>query len=657
MGIYLTYAAIIIFSFIMNQSQAFCGRNIVIDDLFEIISLSNPKISPDGKTVVYVASSADFENNLYNLDLYRISSIGKDCVRLTSHIGEDNSPAWSPDGKLIAFLSNRNERAQIWIMSPLGGEPLQITQSETSIMDFAWSPDGAHIAFVAAQPLTPEQKRKNEQKADAITVDHEFQLSQLWTIDIVTKEVIQVTHGNRHVADFDWSPDGKHFVVGANPTPTFPDRFHTDIFMVPSSGGALKPLVTQRGPDRSPKWSPDGKYVAFISQMGSIDWWVNNYLCLIPAEGGKIKNLSASFDEQVRSFLWAPDGESLYFEAGAKTEIHLFRVNLQGQSAAKISDGSACFGSFHFSKAGDAAVWIRENPYTPPEVYVANINDFKPERLTFSNPQLGELRFGEVEKISWRGVDGWEIEGILVKPCDYMPGKKYPLLVIPHGGPMSVYTMNFAPLFAAYPIQVFAGEGYLIFLPNCRGSGNYGEVFRGANVRDWGGMDYKDIQAGVDFLINKGMADPEAMGIMGWSYGGYMTSWTITQTSRFKVASVGAGVTNLFSFFGVTDIPEFMVSYFRKTPWEDQQVYIQRSALFHLDKVRTPTLIQHGMEDARVPLSQGEELYIGLKKNNVPVIFEKYPREPHGFKEPRHRKYASRQNLEWFNKWIKGKTN
>jgi len=266
-----------------------------------------------------------------------------------------------------------------------------------------------------------------------------------------------------------------------------------------------------------------------------------------------------------------------------------------------------------------------------------------------------ELALGKTELVKWKNkTDGMEIDGLLLTPPDYVAGKSYPLLVVIHGGPAGVFQASFTLRRSAYPVQAFASQGYVVFMPNPRGSGGYGERFRKANVKDWGYSDYNDIQDGVDELVARGIADKNRMGVMGWSYGGFMTSWTITQTQRFKAASVGAGVTNLFSMWGTTDIPPFQESYFGARPWEDRELYNKHSAMSFVDKVTTPTLIQHGTEDRRVPLSQGEELYTALRSRGMTVEMVKYPRSPHGLQEPKLIRDSMMRNLEWFDRYVMG---
>jgi dipeptidyl aminopeptidase/acylaminoacyl peptidase len=298
----------------------------------------------------------------------------------------------------------------------------------------------------------------------------------------------------------------------------------------------------------------------------------------------------------------------------------------------------------------------------PSEVFVSPTDKFKPSRLTRTNSFLSDIELGETEVIRWKSNDGMEIEGLLIKPVGSKPGERYPLLTYVHGGPSGKFGISFSPQIGGsspiqgetYPLHVLAGQGFAIFLPNPRGSYGYGESFRRANVNDWGYGDYLDIISGIDHLIEKGVADPDRLGIMGRSYGGYMTSWIITQTTRFKAASLGAGMSNLISFYGQTDIPGYMEFYFSGDPWTRADVYTKRSPLTHAMNITTPTLIQHGEKDARVPLPQAWEFYRALKKRNVPVEFIIYPGQGHSVQKPKFQVEMMRRNLEWFTRWLKG---
>jgi len=629
-------------------------RPVTIEDIFTLKDISEVQLSPDGSSILYVVSVADFKENAYNTDIWKIPSSGGEPIQMTTSPKRDYHPRWSPDGSMVAFLSNRDEKSQIWLISPFAGEAYKLTDSKTGVSTFAWSPCGKKIAYLARQAPTEEEEKRKKEKEDVIVVDKEFKMNCLWLIYVDTKEVKQLTKGDFHVSSFEWSPEGDRIALSAQPTPKVPDIFNSDLYLISHQEREPQKLVERPGPDSNPRWSPDGKTIAFISQDGKTDWHVNSYICLVPAAGGTPVNISKSFDEEVRFFCWCPEGKSIYFLGPTGVTYNLFRISATGGKPQRITSGKFLYSSFSFSKDLSKVAFLSQSPSEPEELYISDFPQFSPRKLTDLNPQIKELAIGETTLVHWKSVDGWEMEGLLIKPVGYQPGNKYPLLTVIHGGPAGCFVYGFALRRGAYPLQVFAKEGYAIFLPNPRGSGNYGEKFRQANYRDWGGKDYQDIMTGVDYLIKEGIADSDRLGVMGWSYGGFMTSWVITQTHRFKAASVGAGLPNLYSFYGQTDIPEFMESYFGGPPWEEMKVYLDHSAMYQIGKAKTPTLIQHGADDQRVPLPQGKELYLALKKNNVPVEFVIYPRQPHGIREPKLQKDAMKRNLDWFNKWLRG---
>ncbi len=647
---------LLIVSFLSISAFAQDKHPVSIDDIFTLKDIQDVQLSPDGSTILYVVSTADFEQNAYNSDIWKIPFIGSEPIQMTTNIKSDYHPRWSSDGNMFAFLSDRDGKNQIWLMNPFGGEAHKLTDSPTSISAFAWSPCGKKIAYLAHEPATKEEKKRKKEQIDPIEVDKNYKMSCIWLIDIATKEATQLTDHSYYVNSFDWSPKGEQIVFSAWDRPRSIFYYNSDLYLLNSTTGAVKKLVERPGLDTWPKWSPDGKYIAFTSQDGKTDWFLNNYVCIVPAEGGNPLNVTKEFDNRIyRNFFWGSEGKSLYFVGPTGVGFNLFRISIKGGKPEQITKGHNVYGGFSVSEDFKKCAFTRENSSEPEEIYVSEFPDISPEKLTAINDFVEELALGETDIIHWKSFDGWEIEGLLVKPVGYKPGNRYPLLTIIHGGPEWAFSNYLFLRFSVYPIQVFANQGYAIFLPNPRGSINYGEKFSSGNYKDWGNGDYKDIMSGVDYLIEEGIADPDKLGIMGWSYGGYMTSRIVTKTSRFKAASQGAGMSNLFSFYGQTDVPEFTESYFDHPPWVERHVYLEHSAMYYMGNVKTPTLIQHGEKDIRVPLPQAQEMYQGIKRQGIPVELVIYPRAPHGIWEPRLQKEALQRNLNWFNKWIKGK--
>lgn len=399
--------------------------------------------------------------------------------------------------------------------------------------------------------------------------------------------------------------------------------------------------------------SPNGKWLACISNGGVYDWIGNEYVLIVNPLTGERKNLTQNFDDVTRLAGWSADGKTLYFSAAQGILSKLFSVAVADHRIQPITAGNDYCSAFSFTQDTRQMAFLKQNAQTPPEIYLSELRDFKPRKITSIYANLQEFDVAATAVIQWASKDGkHQIEGLLTKPLGFTAGKKYPLLVVAHGGPPSVFSNTFILRRLTYPALLFSQAGFLMLYPNVRGSGGYGEKFRKANVNDWGGGDFTDLMAGVDYCIAKGWADPERLGIMGWSYGGYLTAMTIAKTNRFKAASVGAGITNVASYYGTVDIPDFVEAYFGAPPWKKSELYRERSAVLNADRILTPTLIQHGDQDDRVPLSQSQELYIALKKNSVPTEFVIYPREWHILSEPKHQRDALLRNYKWFRRWL-----
>lgn len=631
-------------------------RPMTPDDIAALKQVSDAQISPDGKWVAYVVSVVDPAQNAVNSDVYLVSaSCPARCqpVRLTSSPKADAQPRWSPDGRWIAFVSAREDRPQIWLIRPTGGEAEKLTDSKTPVQVIQWSPDGKRIAFLAPRPATADEEKREKAKDDAIVVDRDYRMNRLSVIDVQTRKVTDLAGGDIQINDLHWSPDGARIAYAATPTPKADDGSRSDVFVVAADGGASRKLVDNPGPDASPRWSPDGKWIALLTRPDSLRSIGQQRLAVIPADGGTPRLVAPGFLYQAGPPSWSPDGSTLYFTALVRTASQLFSVPASGGEPVQLTRVRGVMSAPTWSGDGRTAAFTLATVRQPNDVHVASLGDFTPRRLTDHNPELASVALGRSEVIRWKSKDGLEVEGIVVYPVGYDPARRYPTMAFIHGGPAGNWAESFPGSWSNFA-HVWAGQGWVSFFPNVRGSTGYGEKFLFANIRDWGGGDYQDIQTGLDHLIRTGVADSTRLGQSGWSYGGYMTAWTLTQTNRFKGVMVGAGLTNMYSMYSTNDLQSLLEQYFGGEPWNDEQSFRRASAMMNIKKARTPTLILHGQQDTRVPIGQAQELYMGLKKNNVPVTLVFFPREGHGLSEPRHQVDKMKREYAFFSRTVLG---
>ncbi|HJT18393.1 MAG TPA: S9 family peptidase [Thermoanaerobaculia bacterium] len=658
-------------AFIACASALFAATTPTIDQLLSLKSVSRARISPDGRAVVYEVTDTDWNDNAYVSQLWLADVQSGRRIQLTRGKKSAESAEWSPDGKWIAFLTEREmpsidkkdkkeeakpDARQIWILSPSGGEAWPVTKHGAKIDSFAWSRDGKRIAFSAPVPESKAHKDRKEKYSDFVVFEGDYDQNQLWVVDVkdgVTAEATQVTSDpKRDVTGFDWSPDGNAIAFSAAADPFLADRGTSDIYLVDlAHGNAVRPLVTSKGPDGNPHFSPDGRSVAFTTALDQpYFFYQNNHVATVDVASGKIDDLSSAFDEDASLVDWGPEG--IYFTALQKTNSDLFRLDPKTRAIVRLTPADAFVSGVSISPDFKSMAWTAASPTAMTEVFTGTFAS--PRKLTDMNAQLSPFTLGTVEMVSWTSKDGTPIEGVLHKPANYDASKKYPLLVVIHGGPTGISRPLMNPGNRYYPIELFLARGALVLEPNYRGSAGYGEKFRSLNVRNLGVGDMWDVMSGVDSLIAKGIVDPTRLGSMGWSQGGYISAFLTTNTDRFKAISVGAGISDWTTYYVNTDITPFTRQYLHATPWDDPEIYAKTSPITNIRHAKTPTLIQHGDADKRVPPPNSMELYRGLRDEGVPAKLIFYNGFGHPITKPKSNRAVLQHNLDWFDYYIFG---
>ncbi len=616
--------------------------------------IAGSAVSPDGRYVAYVRQTTDWERNRFRTDLWVVeAATGRD-VRLTRAGGSNGSPVWSPDSRRIAFRSDRTGTPQIYVVAPDGGEPQALTALKTGPGGFAWSPKGDQIALTLAQePL----KERSEKLGDFTILDEDPDRQDLALIPTPDElpekppEPTRITDGKTFtVGSFDWSPDGTRIAFDATPKPGFRYGILSDIYVLSLADKKVRKVVDAPGPDNGPAWSPDGRQIAYTtSEDNPRYFYTNSYIAIVSAEGGPSTVVTKAFDEEPSLVAWSPKG--ILFGAQERTESHLYRV-VPGDAAQRLT-GPGYYGGFSFTKDFDRYALNTGAPGRYGEIALSPTDGFRPQTLTNASEQIKGFRLASREVIRWKSKDGAEIEGILIKPADFDAKRRYPLLVVVHGGPTGTST-PVSGVDYAYPVEQFVAKGAVVLMPNYRGSAGYGEKFRSLNVRNLGIGDAWDVLSGCDALIQRGIADPTKMGCMGWSQGGYISAFLTTHTDRFKAISVGAGISDWSTYYVNTDITEFTRQYLGAIPWNDPKIYADTSPITTIRQAKTPTLIQHGSNDQRVPLANAYELYRGLQDNNVPSRLIVYSGFGHGITKPKEQLALYLHNWEWFDHYLWG---
>jgi dipeptidyl aminopeptidase/acylaminoacyl peptidase len=630
----------------------------------QLKKISDLNISDKSNKISFVVREAliEGEKSEYLSQIWVANTDGSDLVQFTYDKKSNTHPRFSPDGKYLAFISKRSEKPQIWIMNIAGGGPWQFTHEKQGAGAFHWSPNSKTIAFLMKDPETDEEEKNKKEKRDVILVDKNFKYGHIYTkkfnLKSDTSKAERITNGNYDITNFDWNPNGKNIAFSHRPEPTFNSGFVSgDISMVNLSNKKVKSLVTWEGVDSSPSFSPDGKLIAFTSNGGNREAIGLNDIFVIKTNGGKPRKLSETPNRgRVGIINWSTDSRYVYIRDLDRTQSQLYKIGVQDKSIDALFDAEGFVSSIAISNDETKIIYVRQTVDKPSEVFSGLLRQIKTKRITDFNISLDLPAVTKTEILQWESKDGLEIEGLLTYPANYNKRKKYPLALIIHGGPAGSFPQTFTGNPGIYVVQYFTSKGYAVLRPNPRGSTGYGKDFRYANFKDWGFGDYEDIMSGVDKVIEMGVADQKRLAVMGWSYGGYMTSFVVTRTDRFKAASMGAGLPNLISMTSTTDISNYLVAHMGDEFWNDYKTYEKHSAIYRIKNVVTPTQILHGENDLRVPFTQGQEFYGALKRKGVSTEMVVYPRTPHGPREPKLLMDVSPRILTWLDKYINRST-
>ncbi len=644
------------------------------EDIISMRSFYNAMISPDGNHIVFESQATDWKENKYDRELWLSKNGGKP-FQLTNNLKESSTnPEWSPDGQWIAFLSKRGEKTQIHVIRVDGGEAFQVTHTDNNIKDFEWSPDSQKIAFLQSEDKSKEEKKRKEKYGGFAVEDEEYNLNQIWVADFKPAQLNQKLRPDQlkdtvyaeklkakllldsatfSINRFKWSPDGKKIAMEHQPDPLINSFFKADISIYDIATKTHKLLINNLSYDGLIDWSPDGDAILYQTNLNDSisNYYANGKLFRINTDGSQNKQLAADFDEEISRLKWTKNG--IFGIAWQKTKRPILRINPENGKTKSLAVNSERIWNYSFSKDGEKIAYTASNDNDLREIYHGDYPLKDSRKITESTMQLNNWLVAKSEVISWKSQDGAVIEGVLHKPQDYDPAKKYPLLVIIHGGPTGISTPGPTPSYV-YPMVQWLNKGALILRPNYRGSAGYGEAFRSLNVKNLGVGDAWDVLSGVAYLEDKGIIDGNKVGAMGWSQGGYISAFLTTNSTIFKAISVGAGISNWMTYYVNTDIHPFTRQYLKGTPWSDKEIYEKTSPMTNINNASTPTLIQHGEFDKRVPVANAYELFQGLQDKEVKTELIIYKGFGHGINKPKERLAATWHNWKWFGKYIWG---
>jgi len=637
-------------------------RPMTVVDLINLPSLSDPRLSPDGSQALYVRSDADWQQNKTVAHVWRVQVDGSRPVQLTNGQRGERGPRWSPDGTAIAFVARRDDdkHAQIYRMPNNGGEALRLTEHPTAVASIQFSPDGQWIYFVAKDDKTATEKARDKIEDNVFRFDEDGKNSHVWRVAVTTGQTEQVSTGAFTIRGYELARDGTMIAHHRAPGPLYDDSARSEVWVMDADGHNARQITRNPIGESRASLSPGNDKLLFVANTNDRldDFYYNPRLFIAPTDGSDPEAIIAGGRYSVGSASWSADGNSIYFTANTGVRQNIYRVDLADKSVTPVTHGDHSIRSFHYVPLAAAMLFSAPHPRDPGEIRVMSMaSDARPEQVTrVFDAVISQHRLPRVEAIQWPGEDDVTVEGLLYYPLDYQQGTRYPVVVQTHGGPPASDKFGFFRSSNYEP--VLAALGYFVFKPNYRGSTGYGDAFLRDMIGHYFHQAHKDVMAGVDALIERGLVDGDRMAKMGWSAGGHMTNKIITYTDRFKAASSGAGAINWISMYGQSDVRMYRTPWFGGTPWEaDAPIaqYMADSPLFEIHKVKTPTLVLVGENDVRVPMPQSVELYRALKHNDVPTHLYVAPKQGHGWRELQQRLFKANVELDWFERWVTGR--